>query len=135
MAKEIYITDIDKERLENIIETELKRGKTADNTIEKLESEINNAKVINHLQISPDIITMNSRVLLSLDNEDLEASLVYPEDANLNNNKLSILSPVGTAILGYRKGDDIEWKVPAGVTNIHIKKIIYQPEASGDYHM
>ncbi|WP_228767808.1 GreA/GreB family elongation factor [Candidatus Velamenicoccus archaeovorus] len=61
--------------------------------------------------------------------------LVYPEDADIEQNKISILAPIGTAILGYKVGDVIEWKVPAGVRRLKIKKILYQPEAAKEYHL
>ena len=50
-------------------------------------------------------------------------------------NKISIFSPVATALIGYRVGDIIEWIVPAGLTKIKIDEIVYQPEASGDYNL
>ena len=61
--------------------------------------------------------------------------VVYPEDADIEQNRISILAPIGTAILGYKVGDVIEWRVPAGLRRLKIKKILYQPEASKDYHL
>ena len=135
MPTEIYITEIDKKRLKNIIDAELKRARTPDSSIKSLEGELQKAKVVSPYQIPGDIITMNSRALLHLENEELEVSLVYPEDADWGSQKMSVLSPIGTAILGYGKGDVIDWEVPSGITKIHIKDILYQPEAAGDYHM
>ena len=57
------------------------------------------------------------------------------EDTNLNEMKVSVFSPIGTAILGYREGSTIEWEVPSGTSTIIIKKILYQPEAAGEYHL
>jgi regulator of nucleoside diphosphate kinase len=62
-------------------------------------------------------------------------TLVFPEDADHTHNKISILAPIGTAMLGYRVGDIFEWKVPDGVSKMKIKEILYQPESSGDYHL
>lgn len=135
MRKEIYITEIDKERLSKIIDTEIKIGNILDKTNKKLSDEINNAIVVSSRQVPQDIITMNTRALLYLDNEDLELTLVYPEEADFANNKISVLSPIGTAILGYKVGDTVEWEVPSGITQIHIKGVLYQPEASGDFHL
>ena len=135
MRKEIYITEIDKERLSKIIDTEIKIGNILDKTNKKLSDEINNSIVVSSRQVPQDIITMNTRALLYLDNEDLELTLVYPEEADFANNKMSVLSPIGTAILGYKVGDTVEWEVPSGITQIHIKGVLYQPEASGDYHL
>lgn len=135
MLKEIYITDIDKERLKSIINAEIKSGNMLDKSMKKLDEEINKAKVVNSRQIPQDIITMNSRALLHLDREEIEVSLVYPEDADWSNNKMSVLSPIGTAILGYGIGDIVEWEVPSGVAQIQIKDLMYQPESCGDYHL
>jgi regulator of nucleoside diphosphate kinase len=137
VAKDIYITKADKAKLKEIIEAELKSSHMLDKSMKKLDEEINNAHVVDSDAIPRDLITMNSSVVLHLNDEDkdIEASLVYPEDADWSAGKLSILSPIGTAILGYREGDSVEWEVPSGKTEITIKKIIYQPEASGDYQL
>lgn len=80
---------------------------------------------------------MNSIVKLSFMNNDrrVQLQIVYPDQANLKNNKISILSPVATALIGYKAGDEIEWVVPAGLTRIRIDEITYQPEAAGDYDL
>jgi regulator of nucleoside diphosphate kinase len=80
---------------------------------------------------------MNCKVeLLDLDkNEKMTFTLVFPNAANIDQGKISILAPIGTAILGYRVGDIVIWQVPAGQRRIKIEKILYQPEASGDYHL
>ncbi|NMA25286.1 MAG: nucleoside diphosphate kinase regulator [Clostridiales bacterium] len=135
MAKDIFITKADKAKLKEIIEAELKSSHMLDKSMKKLDEEINNANVVDSDMIPRDVITMNSRVVLHLNEEDIEASLVYPEEADWSAGKLSILSPIGTAILGYREGDSVEWEVPSGKTEIKIKKVIYQPEASGDYQL
>jgi regulator of nucleoside diphosphate kinase len=135
MPKEIYITKTDKEKLKKIIDDAMKSGNMLDKSMRKLEEEINNANVVDSREIPKNIITMNSRAVLHLNQEDIEVSLVYPDDADWSSNRLSVLSPIGTAILGYQEGDTIEWEVPSGVTKIQIRKVIYQPEASGDFHI
>ena len=135
MPRVIYITKTDKVKLKIFIDDAMKNGKMLDKSMRKLEEEIENADVVDSSGIPQNIITMNSRAILHLNQEDIEVSLVYPEDADLSTNKLSVLSPIGTAILGYREGDRIKWEVPSGVTEIEIKKVTYQPEASGDYHV
>jgi regulator of nucleoside diphosphate kinase len=84
-----------------------------------------------------DVITMNSKVcLVDLETADEDIiTLVLPEDADHAENKISILAPIGTAILGHRVGDTFEWKVPAGLIRMKVKELLYQPEASGDYHL
>lgn len=135
VASRIYITETDMKRLNKLLQFYLHDVKVPDEFIRDLENEINRATVIDSTEVAGDIITMNSRVLLHLDGEETEVTLVYPKDADMNNNKLSVFSPIGTAILGYNEGSVIEWEVPSGVTKIHIKKILYQPEAAGDFHM
>ena len=60
---------------------------------------------------------------------------VSPEDADPDQDKISILAPIGTALLGYKVGDIIEWKVPAGIVKLKVEEILYQPEAAVDYHL
>jgi len=105
--------------------------------IEELEAELNRAVIVDSDKIPPDIVTMNSKVYLrDMDTgEDEFYQLVYPEDADVEQSKISILAPIGTAILGYKVGDIIEWNVPAGLRKLKIKKIVYQPEAAKEYHL
>ncbi len=131
----IYITEIDRERLKRLLKGVLFDETITDRAITDLEHEIDRATVVKPDQLPNDIITMNSRALLCLNGDEVEVSLVYPQDADWSDQRLSIFSPIGTAILGYREGDTIEWEVPSGVTEIQIRKIIYQPEAAGDYHL
>jgi regulator of nucleoside diphosphate kinase len=78
---------------------------------------------------------MNSQVLLcDIDTlETMTYTLVFPKDADIDSGSISVLAPVGTAILGYRQGDIVEWPVPAGIRRLRIEKVLYQPEAAGDY--
>lgn len=133
MSEEIYITHIDRERITKILEK--MPGDEHQQSAKHLAHEIDRAVVVNPEQIDGDVITMNSRALLRMDDEDVQVSLVYPQDADLDEMKLSILSPIGTAILGYREGATVTWEVPSGKSEIVIQKILYQPEAAGDYHM
>ncbi len=135
MPPEIYITEMDRDRLIKIIESEQHSNKMPTQSIQSLEGEINKAIIVKPRHVPKNVITMNSRALLHFDNQEKEVSLVYPHEANLDAHKMSVCSPVGTAILGYREGDIIEWEVPSGITEIYIKKLIYQPEAAGDYHL
>jgi len=102
---------------------------------EKLISELNAAKIVDPQDVPVDIVTMNSIVQVSFLNtkKQLQFQIVYPDQANFKENKISIFSPVATALIGYKESDEIEWMVPSGMTKIRIDKIIYQPEAAGDY--
>ena len=102
---------------------------------EKLINELNSAKIVDPQDVPHDIVTMNSIVKVSFlnTNKELQFQIVYPDEANFRENKISIFSPVATALIGYKVSDEIEWMVPSGMTKIRIDKIIYQPEAAGDY--
>ncbi len=135
MHAQVIITEVDQARLKKLINEEAHNGSSMEQSMQDLEREISRAQLVDSHVVPPEVITMNSKVLLDLGEDELEVSLVYPPEADLASNKLSVLSPIGTAILGYKEGDFIQWKVPSGVAEIHVKKVIYQPEAAGDYHL
>ncbi|MDL1898635.1 transcription elongation factor GreAB, partial [Anaerolineae bacterium CFX7] len=95
------------------------------------------ATVVAPQDIPNDVITMNSVVQLQdIDTKEEEVyTLVFPENADLAKGKISIFAPIGTAMLGYRVGDLFEWKVPAGTRRLRVKKILYQPEGSGNFDL
>lgn len=125
----IYITEIDQSRLRTLIALE----DEAD--VVDLEHEIERAIVVEPQQVKRDVVTMNSRAVLNLDDEEMEVALVYPEDADGSDGKLSVCSSIGTAILGYREGDAIDWRTPHRTRRIRIEHVLYQPEAAGDFHL
>ncbi|OEC59971.1 GNAT family acetyltransferase [Pseudomonas sp. ENNP23] len=128
-ATGISITEFDKARLESLIV--LEEGPV----IVELEHEIERATVVTPEQVARDIVTMNSRALLQVDDEELEVVLVYPEDADSRAGKLSVCSDIGAAILGYQEGDAIDWRISDRTRRIEIRKVLYQPEAAGDFHL
>jgi regulator of nucleoside diphosphate kinase len=101
----------------------------------ELEHEIERAIVVDPWKVAEDVVTMNSRALLQVDDEELEVALVYPEDADDRAGKLSVCSGIGTAILGYKEGDAFSWRIPNRTCHIRIEKVLYQPEAAGDFHL
>jgi regulator of nucleoside diphosphate kinase len=131
----IYVTSKDRERLVGLIGqmTETKdRGDLAD-----LVYELNRAVVLPAEEVPADVITMNSRVrLLDLDKGSaLEYTLVYPAEADFAEGKISVVAPIGAAMIGYREGDEIEWDVPGGRRRFKVEAVLYQPEAAGDTHL
>ena len=84
-----------------------------------------------------DVITMNSEVvLLDVDTQQEETyTLVFPDRADATTGHISVLAPIGMAMIGYQVGDTFEWPVPDGVRRLLVKEILYQPEAAGDYHL
>lgn len=135
--RQIFITDFDMQRLEGLIESAGAKPSRDSRYLEELAKELLTAEVVDPTGIPPDVITMNSKVCLQdLDSgEDLIYTLVFPGDADLESGRISVLAPVGTAMIGYRKGDRIAWTVPGGLKRLKVKKILYQPEAAGDFHL
>ena len=127
----LYITTADKEKLMKMIDKEKEKSVKTSAYANNLEKEIRKAAITDPGQLPVDVITMNTKVVLIMDDSEEEVTLVYPEEADFKLNKISVLSPIGTAILGYREGDIILWHIPNGSVRIIIKKVLYQPEASG----
>lgn len=135
MEGKIKITDLDYVRLCSLI-TSLKQSKSGElKNISVLAEEIARAERVDPKKISPEIVTMNSTVeIMDLDtNKSLVVKLVYPIDADFKKGNVSILSLVGSAILGYKAGSKISFEVPLGKKEMIIKKIIYQPESNGEF--
>jgi len=105
---------------------------------EDLEIELDRAAVLSDTEVPKDLITMNSNVryLNVQDNKESTITLVYPQDANSSEGKISILAPLGSALIGLKVGQEINWMFPDGKTRtLKILEVIYQPEASGDWHL
>ena len=131
--KRIIVNSRDFLKLKQIIN----EGKAHGNeNVKNLDVELSNALLLDPKRIPSDVVTMNTKVRFIDINESEEFvyTLVYPEDADLTHGKLSVLAPIGTALLGYREGNELVWNVPAGLKSFRIDKILYQPEANGDYH-
>jgi len=131
--KTIYITERDWDRLERMVSG---AGKAPN--IAKLRNELDQATVVPSEEIPSDVVTMNSRVSFQeLDTgEKSEITLVYPSDADINRRRISILAPVGAALIGLRVGDEIEWPLPSGKTRTYkIISVLFQPEAEGRYDL
>ncbi|MBP8605340.1 MAG: nucleoside diphosphate kinase regulator [Phycisphaerae bacterium] len=131
----IYITKSDYERLTNLISQYQSRQMEAPKHLEELEAELKRAHIVSPMKIAPDVITMNSTIRLKdIDTEEVfDYRLVYPQDADPEKGWISVLAPIGTALLGFSAGDDIQWEVPAGQRHLHVQEVLYQPEAAGDY--
>jgi regulator of nucleoside diphosphate kinase len=97
-----------------------------------LREELARAEIVAAKETPPDVITMNSRAeVLDLETgERMQWTLVFPRDANIEQGKISVLAPLGTAMIGQRIGDEIEWPVPYGRRRLKILAIAFQPEAA-----
>lgn len=135
LEKQIWLTSYDLERLCSIIESSKIAGYQKKFYLKQLDQELEKAKVVSPHDIPKDVITMNSivRVRDLGSGEKKDYTLVFPSDARIEEGKISILSAIGTALIGYRVGDVIEWQVPSGLKRLKVEKILYQPESSGHY--
>ncbi|WP_374077088.1 nucleoside diphosphate kinase regulator [Bdellovibrio bacteriovorus] len=128
----IFITDQDYHRLTALV------SQVEGQWAEALEEELSRANVISQKEIPHDVVTMNSRVkfLDESTGSESEMTLVYPQDAKLEAGRISILAPVGIALLGLSAGQSIDWKMPNGATKkLKVQEVIYQPEASGQFEL
>ena len=132
----IFITEKDMERLRKLM-PDTRRSPGIPAHLKDLAGELDRAETIASRKVPSDVITMNSRVqLVDLESgEAMEYTLVFPQDADLAQGKISVLAPIGTAMLGYRVGDVFSWQVPSGERRIKVEAILYQPEAAGDYDL
>ncbi|MBP6974312.1 MAG: nucleoside diphosphate kinase regulator [Syntrophorhabdaceae bacterium] len=133
-TREIYITEYDMEKLRAIIEI---YGGNDNPYLENLEDELDKARVVDPKNIPDNVVTMNSIVRIKdLDTgEEKTFTLVFPGKTNITEKAVSILAPIGTALIGYREGDIIEWEVPAGTKRFQVMEVIYQPERLGNYDL
>ena len=130
--RNIYVTSEDRKRLQALLSRPTDAMDRDD--VAGLVAEVQRAVVVPASEIPPDVITMNSRArLLDLDQRTtLELTVVYPEDADFAAGRISVVAPIGAAMLGYRVGDEIEWVVPSGPRRLRVEAILSQPEAAGD---
>jgi regulator of nucleoside diphosphate kinase len=132
MRDRIYITDADFERLRRLIAGRRGANSVDQEYLDILEQELDRAEIVQPDAIPQDVVTMDSEVRL----RDLESGevrvyrLVFPSQRRTENS-ISVLAPIGTAMLGYRVGDVIEWRVPKGIRRLKVLDVIYQPESAG----
>ncbi len=137
MARAIFITRTDQERLEKLIQLEEEFNQSSKIHLEELKSELKRAVITESQDIPPDVITMRSQVLLKDLNceEEMICTLVYPDEADMLEGKISVLAPIGMAILGYRENDRVEWEIPGGTAALKVVKVLFQPEANGYFDL
>src|SRR5262245_21496884 len=128
----IVVTRADLEKLRALIETPHARRRWEQMHLLALADELESAEVVDADAVPPDVVTMRSRVrvLDMVTGETATYTICYPIEADFAAGRLSILAPIGTALLGYREGDVIEWPVPGGVRVLKIEKLEHQPEAA-----
>lgn len=132
-TKNIVITEADYVRLQRLIESSRRFRQRDAEHLDGLERELERAIVVKSGDVPHDVVTMNSRVRIRDLNSghELTYQIVFPKDADVANNRISVLAPIGTALLGYGAGTTVEWQVPSGLRRFRILNVEYQPEAAG----
>ncbi len=131
-ADAILVTEKDYLRIKNVLSYQ------SGSDFEDLELELDRATIITDLQVPADLVTMNSKVRFLNVNDDREMTitLVYPSDADFRQGKVSILASLGSALLGLRVEQEINWQFPDGGTRtLRVLEVIYQPEANEAWHL
>ena len=133
----IYITEVDLQRLGELVGVARSCSELDQAGLATLQAELDRASIVSSQEVPSDVITMHSQVRIRDlgSGEEMVFALVYPRGANLEQGKISVMSPLGTALLGYRAGDVLDWRVPDGVRRLQIMKVEYQPEAAGHFHL
>jgi regulator of nucleoside diphosphate kinase len=137
--KKILITRPDLEKIRKLLE-DIEKNERCDrekrSLLFDLRFKLSCATIVSPTDIPSTFITMHSKVqYINLDNGKISTYfIVYPEEANIDLGKLSVLTPIGTALIGYSAGDIIECKVPAGLSYLKVLEVKYQPEAMGIFN-
>jgi len=130
----IFLSEIDSERLERLLDS---LSSSAFPGKAELQAEIDRAEIVASEDMPADVVTMNSTVQFTVlsSREAFSLTLVYPKDADGSGKTISVLAPVGSALLGLSTGDEIEWPKPGGGTlKVRVDQVLYQPERSGEFH-
>jgi len=131
--KNIAITHADYIRLQRLVESSRQFRHRDAKHLDDLEQELERAAIMKPGEVPSDVVTMNSRVKV----KDLNSGrvttyqIVFPGEADIAKNRISVLAPIGTGLLGYRAGTTLEWQVPSGMRRFRILEVEYQPEAAG----
>jgi regulator of nucleoside diphosphate kinase len=125
----ITLTNQDLQRLSQVV------SNYDTNTTELLDMELARAEVVSQKEIAQDVVTMNSDVVYedSATGTQRQVRIVYPKDADADRGWVSILAPLGLALLGMRVGQTVNWELPSGTRQLRVVSVPYQPEAAGDY--
>jgi regulator of nucleoside diphosphate kinase len=134
-APAIVITSLDYDRIQGVLQPLLQAAPSEN--VELLDEELARATIVSPEELAPNVVSMNSEFIY----EDLgkaerrRARLVYPHDANVDRSWISVLAPLGSALLGMETGKEIHWSMPNGGRRLKLVEICYQPEAAGDWSL
>lgn len=128
----IIVTEADMVRLHGMLAAQQRGGDRDQEHLESLRAELARAAIVESDEVPADVVTMHSRVGV----RDLERgehklyTIVPPAEADALAGRLSVLAPLGTALLGQREGDEIVFASPAGERRLRLERVLYQPEAA-----
>ena len=133
----IFITENDRRRLGTMLQDPRLSRTEQPQYLHALETELERAYGVDPTELPHDVVTMNSTVeIRDLASDETETyTLVYPEQANIHADRISVLAPLGTAILGCRVGDVVRVKTPSGARRVRVEEISFQPERAGQHHL
>jgi regulator of nucleoside diphosphate kinase len=123
--RSIIVAEADARRLRGLLAARRASSLRDEAHLHELASELERAVLVAREEIPAEVVTMDSvvRVLDLSSGERREYTLVYPAEANLDAGRISVLAPLGTALLGYREGDELEWLMPGGLRSLRIEKV------------
>ncbi len=126
----IYITEKDYLRIQHTLRS------YRSHDLENLELELERAKIISDHEVPADLVTMNSKLRYLQLPENIEATVTIVYPGSIGVGKISLLSPEGSALLGLKVGQQINWMFPDGNTRtLKVLEILYQPEANGHWFL
>lgn len=131
----LVISSVDYDRLDPLLRDSVANGVVSRERLRALRVKLQQARLLQPAEMPNDVVTMNSTVRLrDLETDEVESySLAYPGFADGFKNRVSVLASLGTAILGYRTGDEVTWETPSGQVRVRIEDVAYQPERAGQY--
>ena len=135
--RQIIITESDRRNLETLLSSEFAKVVGPSPRFDELKAELQRAQIVSPDEVADDVVTMNSKVVLrDLETGERETyTLVFPHEADIAEGRLSVLAPIGTAILGEHVGDDVHWRVPDGWRRLRIEEVVSQPENESVFYL
>lgn len=128
-TRSIIVTEPDLGRLRALLRGQSESSLLDQEHLQDLKSELDRAVPVDAADVPPGVVTMHSQIRV----EDVESgetrtyTLVFPHEADVASGRISVLAPLGTALLGYREGDEVEWEMPGGVRRLRIRQVVQHP--------
>jgi len=125
------VDESDARRLRGLLAVHGEASVRDEEHLRQLEMELERATVLESADVPSDVITLQSRVevLDLVTGQRNQYRLVLPSNARVASNRISVLAPLGTALLGYREGDEVSWRMPGGVRRLLVERV-RQPSAA-----